>query len=538
MISVILHRSLESLVRFGRVRRIVVGLAGVAGIALVIPVTASAIQGSQFSVPCCATVGGIVAGSDGALWFTEAGRNKIGRVTTDGQITTYPVPSADSGLGTNPPFDIAEGADGRVWFTEPNVDQIAAIATHGSVTEYPVTDSLGSDPDVITAGSDDRLWFAEPGENGWGNSTTVEIGAITTSGAQTYYPIGGVPSDATFTIGSMTAGPDGRVWFTAFVQVGMPPAPPPEYSYDVIGAIASDGTITLYSAPGAVNSAIAEGPDGRLWFGYDSGAAPNTVKGLAAIATNGTITTYPSRPGSPFGVVTAMTAGPDGRLWLSGELSYGAATTGGAVTNYTWPTPPGCKSPDFAGIAIGSDGRIWITDVVSRAWDCGNHEIADEILAITPDGGGSGGGGGISGTTASVGRARSSGETARVKVTCTGAAGTSCKVRLTVSVRETVKRTKVIGATASTRPTKKVIVLAAASVKLTAGHTKTVRIVMNNAGRRLLARLHRLKARLVATAAGATIATQTLTYTTNASRSVKANKRPMAGSWIDIEVAK
>jgi streptogramin lyase len=39
---------------------------------------------------------GIATGPDGALWFTEAGTNKIGRITAAGVITEFPVPTAGS----------------------------------------------------------------------------------------------------------------------------------------------------------------------------------------------------------------------------------------------------------------------------------------------------------------------------------------------------------------------------------------------------------------------------------------------------------
>ena len=40
--------------------------------------------------------GGITAGPDGALWFTEQTANKIGRITTAGVITEFPIPTANS----------------------------------------------------------------------------------------------------------------------------------------------------------------------------------------------------------------------------------------------------------------------------------------------------------------------------------------------------------------------------------------------------------------------------------------------------------
>ena len=54
----------------------------------------------------------IAAGPDGALWFTNRGNNKIGRITTAGTVTTYTDP------GISDPWGIAPGPDGALWFTE------------------------------------------------------------------------------------------------------------------------------------------------------------------------------------------------------------------------------------------------------------------------------------------------------------------------------------------------------------------------------------------------------------------------------------
>jgi streptogramin lyase len=98
--------------------------------------------------------GAIVAGSDGALWFTELG--KIGRVTTEGKITEFPAAAA-SAFGS-----IVVGPDGALWFTEyidNSAGKVGRITPSGSVTEFDV----GSDtaPQGIAKGSDGNLWFTE-----------------------------------------------------------------------------------------------------------------------------------------------------------------------------------------------------------------------------------------------------------------------------------------------------------------------------------------------------------------------------------------
>jgi virginiamycin B lyase len=56
---------------------------------------------------------GIATGPDGAVWFTEMHGIRIGRITTEGEVSAYPLPTADAG-----PTIIAAGPDGGLWFTE------------------------------------------------------------------------------------------------------------------------------------------------------------------------------------------------------------------------------------------------------------------------------------------------------------------------------------------------------------------------------------------------------------------------------------
>ena len=52
---------------------------------------------SEFPVPSAMSGPvAIVPGPDGALWFTELTANKIGRITTAGVVTEYPIATANS----------------------------------------------------------------------------------------------------------------------------------------------------------------------------------------------------------------------------------------------------------------------------------------------------------------------------------------------------------------------------------------------------------------------------------------------------------
>ena len=196
-------------------------------IGLVISIAASAFVGSAFAATGdvvehpVGTTGApfdIVAGPDGALWYTAGGSSAaaIGRMTTDGTVTEFPLTAGSR------PDGITLGPDGNVWFAElgsgPGMAKIARITTAGVVTEFPVAVAAHK----IAAGPDGRLWYTG-GPN---------IGAIDTSGVSTDY---GPPAGSSGTQG-ITAGPDGNLWFTYFGPGG-----------HGVGSITTGGVITTYS---------------------------------------------------------------------------------------------------------------------------------------------------------------------------------------------------------------------------------------------------------------------------------------------------
>jgi streptogramin lyase len=143
-----------------RVRRpIVISLLLVVAMALASFLPANAVASSPVPGPEVSMTGydladaqsnpqGITSGPDGALWFTEAYGNKIGRITTSGTISEYAVPTSGSS-----PEGIAAGPDGALWFTEGVSSKIGKVTPSGSFTEYAVPTS-GSSPFGITAGPD------------------------------------------------------------------------------------------------------------------------------------------------------------------------------------------------------------------------------------------------------------------------------------------------------------------------------------------------------------------------------------------------
>src|ERR1700735_2766999 len=129
----------------------------------------------------------IAAGPDGAVWFMTyasqgAGSPVIGRITSAGVISTYTIP--DTGTYSFSESSIAASPDGGLWFTGNGA--IGRITTSGTATVYPLNSSsfstyAGAAGMALTAGPDGAMWFGVYGNNSIGRATlsTVISPAIT-----------------------------------------------------------------------------------------------------------------------------------------------------------------------------------------------------------------------------------------------------------------------------------------------------------------------------------------------------------------------
>jgi streptogramin lyase len=284
----------------------------------------------EFPVPGGGPVG-ITAGPDGNLWFGEWCGYMIGRITTDGSVTSFPTSGACTLFGT-------AGADGNMWFTvplygDPPGGYIARITPTGEITEFPVPTQNQFSPSGITSGPGGNIWYTDPYGNLIGKFTPA-------TGAFTEYPT------PTGKLNDLTFGPDGNIWFT-------------DEGGNQIGKMTPDGTVVnMYPIPtgGSSPFRITTGPDGNLWFSEYSGAS------VGRVTTNGDITLFPipSLP-SPSGYGTSdITTGPDGNLWFteSGNSKIGRITLAGEITEYPIPT----ENSGPAQITLGSDGNLWFTE--------------------------------------------------------------------------------------------------------------------------------------------------------------------------------
>jgi streptogramin lyase len=262
-------------------------------------------------------------GPDGNVWFTEQSTDRVGSITPAGAITAFNIPTTNALA-----YGIASGPDGNVWFTERAGNKIAKVTTAGVFTEFAVPTSNAL-PYGITAGPDGNIWFTE--------GVVGKIGKVTTGGVFTEFPI---PIANALPV-KITAGADGNLWFV-------------DEASDAIGRITTAGTITEFPIPtaGALPYGITTGPDGNVWFTEEAG------NNIGQITPSGVITEFaiPTANASP----VHITVGPDGALWFTerDQSKTGRITTAGSTTEF--PLPTSNVLPE--GITTGSDGNLWLNE--------------------------------------------------------------------------------------------------------------------------------------------------------------------------------
>ncbi len=298
---------------------------------------ANAVQITEFPLESGSKPNYITTGPDGNLWFTDAGLNKIGRITTSGQVTEFGLGiTASAGL-----VGIAGGPEGNIWFTERTGHRLGRITPQGVITE--ISSGLNGKPDIydITLGPGGNMWFTE--------ANRPVIGTINPATGQiTEYP--GVEGVAT----KITLGPEGNLWYVVADKAKIVRITP----------LGSFEPFPLASGS-AYPESIAVGADGNLWFNENHGNA------IGRITPNGNITYYTVGLSSAAGV-TDLTAGPDGNVWFTEEAAdqIGRITPQGTISEFYSGLTPGARP---FGIALGPDQNLWVT------------ERDGEIARIIPD---------------------------------------------------------------------------------------------------------------------------------------------------------
>jgi virginiamycin B lyase len=97
----------------------------------------------------------IAVGADGTVWATLQEANKLLRISLDGRLSEFDVPTRASGLG-----DVAVDASGAVWFIEGRANKIGRFAEAARFAEFAVpTPSAGLT--ALAVAPDGSIWFSE-----------------------------------------------------------------------------------------------------------------------------------------------------------------------------------------------------------------------------------------------------------------------------------------------------------------------------------------------------------------------------------------
>jgi virginiamycin B lyase len=169
-------------------------------------------------------------------------------------------------------------------------------------------------------------------------------------------PGAGSATPGGFTAHSMTAGPDGMLWFSCG-------------SRSTIARMAIDGTLTEFSLPpDSFPAALVVGPDSRIWF-----LLPGAPQAIGRITTTGQLT-QTLVPVAGSSSLAGLVAAQDGNVWFTEATFIGEATgpdptavgrmsPTGAITQYSLPL-------GYSGTAISrsSEGNLWFISSWLSMW--------------------------------------------------------------------------------------------------------------------------------------------------------------------------
>ena len=199
----------------------------------------------------------ITAGRDGNLWFTELAGNKIGRLTVRGDITEFELPQRQGAqCGYLCPYGIASASDGALWFTESQLspgggNRIGRLTTDGKLTEYEIP-TLNAVPTCIVAVGD-RIYACE--------SRAGKLAEVTMTGRITEHSVPGAAEGAAPV--AAAAGSGGSVWFLVGKQF-----PGAAGGGQQLARAKADGSIDLFALPDSdtVGAGVAVDRSGSVWL--------------------------------------------------------------------------------------------------------------------------------------------------------------------------------------------------------------------------------------------------------------------------------
>ena len=297
-------------------------------------------------------------------------------------ITEFPVPNGSSYAHFE---GIAVGSDGNLWFTEAGAvpDRIGEINPTTHAITVIATPTGGSEPVGITAGPDGNLWFTEAsvGQIGEINPTTHVVDEFTVPYLAPYGN-GFIPAGPY----EITKGPDGNVWFTDgetnaigvvtlnqsssthFVVTQQPPASLIAGTSFGLTVQAEDSSGNLNSSfNGTVTVALASGPSGATLGGTLTAPRSNGVATFYGLTLNTAASGYKlqvSSNGVDSATTNAITVTPAAASKLAIETQPSATATAGQA----FATQPAVEEVDqYGNVETGDNSTVITAELSSGA---------------------------------------------------------------------------------------------------------------------------------------------------------------------------
>jgi len=292
-------------------------------------------QTQRFPMPAGTMPNALTPGPDGNVWY--AGEGRIGRVTSGGQVTEFPVPALHA-------TGIVAGPDGALWVAggslavrvtpQGGVSIIAlvntpAVPSNGLLSLPPLDTLLGvankllgqaaastatprGESHGIAVGGDGALWIA-------GGSTLTRV---TTDGHASRVGVpGDLPAD-----GGITAAADGSLWYSSSPAAA-------------VGRVDAGGQVTRFGVTGRPVDLVRGPGSANLWISTQNDGGGSWVTRMATQSFG------PSRP-SGWGCAQQNPAA----CWFRIQT----VPTGDTRLFNTHGTP--------GGVTVGPDGNVWYTE--------------------------------------------------------------------------------------------------------------------------------------------------------------------------------
>ncbi len=270
----------------------------------------------------------------GTLGVLAAATISIGALGTSsagaaaGVIDEYPIPILTT------PYGITSGPDGKLWFVDSGNHEggtfVGRMSTSGASSPSEVVQLPSPKLGLAaTLGPDGNMWVAQDGQ-----IDRVPVNATATGQIEPF-----ALGHGTGGYGSIVSGPDGRLWFGWNTQ---------------LGAITTGGVVKEYETNSSTSvEGVIAGPDGKLWYGEGNKIARMDTAGHTSAGED-----FPLPAGDSG--INALLLGPDGNVWftLGSPAAIGRITPGGTVT--VFPTPTLGSLP--FGLAVGLDNQIWFAE--------------------------------------------------------------------------------------------------------------------------------------------------------------------------------